>query len=545
MGLLDFLKMPRSDNPNRKASLQGRSQVYNLLDNIIGFDDDRVTAGEAFGAVLRDDPVGLLSSAAQGVKGDLDNLMFEGGAMERPQDVLGYAAAPMAPGARGLLSNNPNVMNALLSRKDASNIFGAGSSQARYGDESTGGYMDMLERPDGSASTLELFVPEDARGQGGGKRLLSEVMGEYPRMGGQVSSKAAAKNAYAAGRRPYGQPDATLEDVFAAIDDMSSVNLITPNMQPTPPSPAPRNEAEAMAQKVLETRAAGIKAYHGSPHDFDEFSIDAIGTGEGAQAYGHGLYFASAEDVAKKYRDDLSGWSSAGAERTLEAVGGDVDLAIFETQQKLGRLLERNETGAFEGAERNFNMQRQIQEDKIAQLEKYKKTGSFDAGSMYEVNINANPEDFLDWDIAGPEQSANVRKALTSIANKDPQVMQAFREAMQRGDRGSIYESILQDRLGDVRRNQESAAKRLQEEGILGIKYLDAGSRGTDAATQNFVVFDDKLISIVRKYGIAGAAAMLGVSTMDVNQAMAQGLQQQGLISPPSEQPTQRQGLLQ
>jgi hypothetical protein len=35
----------------------------------------------------------------------------------------------------------------------------------------------------------------------------------------------------------------------------------------------------------------GIKAYHGSPHDFDQFSMSKIGTGEGAQAYGHGLYF--------------------------------------------------------------------------------------------------------------------------------------------------------------------------------------------------------------------------------------------------------------
>ena len=43
-------------------------------------------------------------------------------------------------------------------------------------------------------------------------------------------------------------------------------------------------------------------AYHGSPHDFDKFTTEAIGTGEGAQAYGHGLYFAEAEDVAEGYR---------------------------------------------------------------------------------------------------------------------------------------------------------------------------------------------------------------------------------------------------
>ena len=282
-------------------------------------------------------------------------------------------------------------------------------------------------------------------------------------------------------------------------------------------------EAAKPSPAELAQEVAGFKAYHGSPHDFDKFSMDAIGTGEGAQVYGHGLYFAEAEDVAKKYRDDLAGWSTAGAQRTLESVGGDVDRAILETQQKLDRLLERNQTGAFQGAERNFNMQRQIQEDKIAQLEKYKRTGNFDAGSMYEVNINANPEDFLDWDAPAPQQSDRVRKALTSIANSDPEVMSKFREAMARGDSGSIYEAILQDKTGTVAGNQAGAARRLRESGILGIKYKDAGSRGTASGTRNFVVFDENLINIVKKYGVAGAATMLGVTAMDVEQAMAQG----------------------
>ena len=42
---------------------------------------------------------------------------------------------------------------------------------------------------------------------------------------------------------------------------------------------------------ALETAPGGIRAYHGSPYDFPAFDISKIGTGEGAQAYGHGLYF--------------------------------------------------------------------------------------------------------------------------------------------------------------------------------------------------------------------------------------------------------------
>jgi hypothetical protein len=44
-------------------------------------------------------------------------------------------------------------------------------------------------------------------------------------------------------------------------------------------------------------------AWHGSPHRFDEFKIDAIGTGEGTQAFGFGLYFAQAKDVASRYME--------------------------------------------------------------------------------------------------------------------------------------------------------------------------------------------------------------------------------------------------
>ena len=42
----------------------------------------------------------------------------------------------------------------------------------------------------------------------------------------------------------------------------------------------------------------GAIVWHGSPHKFDKFDSSKIGTGEGAQAYGHGVYFAESPDVA-------------------------------------------------------------------------------------------------------------------------------------------------------------------------------------------------------------------------------------------------------
>lgn len=62
----------------------------------------------------------------------------------------------------------------------------------------------------------------------------------------------------------------------------------------------------------LSGAEGGIRAYHGSPYDFKRFDIAKIGTGEGNQAYGPGLYFAENEAVAKGYRDRLSGNGSPG-----------------------------------------------------------------------------------------------------------------------------------------------------------------------------------------------------------------------------------------
>jgi hypothetical protein len=55
-----------------------------------------------------------------------------------------------------------------------------------------------------------------------------------------------------------------------------------------------------------EGRKYGQPAYHGSPHVFEKFSLDHIGSGEGAQAFGHGLYFAENRGIAEGYRKTLS-----------------------------------------------------------------------------------------------------------------------------------------------------------------------------------------------------------------------------------------------
>ena len=161
-----------------------------------------------------------------------------------------------------------------------------------------------------------------------------------------------------------------------------------------------------------------IRAFHGSPHDFDKFSMDKIGTGEGAQAYGHGLYFADQEAVAKEYKNKLATLNADGATRLLETMGGDYDAAIRVVDKEMARLNAMPDKG---GDARRWQSMMHIQQEKRRTLEAMK-SGNYVPGRMYEVEIDANPDDFLDWDAPLSEQSQTVQDALLN-SQPDPDLV--------------------------------------------------------------------------------------------------------------------------
>lgn len=149
----------------------------------------------------------------------------------------GVSYGPSSRQLGGLLSEAYNPVGMVKqfdfqkSVRDASEIFGEGSKRIKYTEPNSGGFIEVLQKQDGSASVLGLEVPEAFRGKGIGESLQSKVLNDFSEMQGQVSSKAAAKTAYRLGRRPPGQPDATLDDVYKLMDENSSVNLVSPEMQ--------------------------------------------------------------------------------------------------------------------------------------------------------------------------------------------------------------------------------------------------------------------------------------------------------------------------
>jgi len=143
------------------------------------------------------------------------------------------------------------------------------------------------------------------------------------------------------------------------------------------------------------------------------------------------------------------------------------------------------------------------------------------SGALYEVNIKANPEDFLDWDKPLSEQPQKVRDAFKHR-------IEALRElgaSIGKDPDGATLEQIAHPtvQLDEVDWNRglrQQAADFMRESGIPGIKYFDVMSRNAGEGSRNYVVFDENLIGIVRKYGIAAAAIMLGMSQADLAQAM-------------------------
>lgn len=250
--------------------------------------------------------------------------------------------------------------------------------------------------------------------------------------------------------------------------------------------------SKAMREAAEAAPSPGITAYHGSPHTFDQFSLDKIGTGEGAQAYGHGLYFAEQEGVAKNYRDALTNKRIPDGEHIDKVAFNVVRAGPNKTDAELVPFVR--------------NAYPNAPDDRIAQAIATARANQ-QTGSMYQVRINADPNDFLDWDAPLSGQSEKVRAAASRLALPDdlPRVQRQIADGSISG--AGLYRAPLQ--IGG--RSDAPATRAWAEAGIPGIKYLDQGSRGAGEGSRNFVVFDPKIIDIMKRYGVAApvAAAIL------------------------------------
>lgn len=222
-----------------------------------------------------------------------------------------------------------------------------------------------------------------------------------------------------------------------------------------------------------------IRAYHGSPHRFSRFSAEKIGAGQGAQSFGHGLYFAENPKVAQTYSDMLGEVEIKGlTPEELSIVPGHLKADAYSgslTKKKLDELIAQ------------YSESEDIVRHRLVPvLKKLRSMGNIEAkraGGVYEVKIKAKPDEFLDWDKPLSEQSPKVRAALEKIGVPDSlrdgqEVTRWLAQAAPRWQRDKVMPQLKGS--GD-----EMASQVLREAGIPGIRYLDEGSR---ALNGNFVL---------------------------------------------------------
>lgn len=306
------------------------------------------------------------------------------------------------------------------------------------------------------------------------------------------------------------------------------------------------DEAQAgIVNKALNA----IRAYHGSPHKFDKFDISKIGTGEGAQAYGHGLYFAENPATAQEYRSRLAGRPEI---KSLSIAGHRVGpFNSFDYSPKGSSNYENLRSSLFEDMLINEDalvsdpknvqklaadiLQRKIkdlhQEWPEALPEAQKLLSDINRpggvglrmgetpGSMYEVDIHADPSHMLDWDKPLSEQHPNVINSISDVvrAAKEDAANPFSLSGNFQGSRSTEYGNpekykdlsgaALHDMLSRVY-GHEMQSNELRNRGIPGIRYLDAASRGAGEGTSNYVVFDPNIIEILRRYMSGGRVEM-------------------------------------
>jgi hypothetical protein len=233
-----------------------------------------------------------------------------------------------------------------------------------------------------------------------------------------------------------------------------------------------------------------VRAYHGTPHKVDKFTTAKIGTGEGAQAYGWGLYFAESERVAKTYQEQLrprqpDDYDSAFTEAAKSFIASNGKVTL----EDLRSAYPKASTAALEWGMREARGQ--------------------ERGNLYTVELLPDADEFLDWDKPLSEQPEKVQQVFFDLLSDLTGKMKAEMEGKEMSQRekavalgiprapvnvqnlidlwlndATASGSGLYDLIRGVRGNgatptdtAKAASEYLASLGIPGIRYADGQSR--------------------------------------------------------------------
>jgi len=243
--------------------------------------------------------------------------------------------------------------------------------------------------------------------------------------------------------------------------------------------------AAALGGKFLAPALAGaIKAYHGSPYKFDKFDMSKIGTGEGAQAYGHGLYFAESPRVAADYKKNVT--ASKQYDFWTDEIRAKLPKALTNKEfDELGKLSQKMFSGLSPNEMSRWRELKDINANYDNAVKELTPTGN-----LYETNLRwpdaareaadpLSPHHFLDYDKPLSEQSDYV-KSMLSVDKRAKDKLYGSGAEYYRGLTGRYAQDApihFSAEQAEEKFGMPLASQQLKALGIPGIRYKDAGSR--------------------------------------------------------------------
>lgn len=265
------------------------------------------------------------------------------------------------------------------------------------------------------------------------------------------------------------------------------------------------------------------KAYHGSPYTFDNFDLGAIGTGEGNQAHGWGLYFAQDKKIAENYKDILganSGEVITG--KTKYKINEDGDWYDENTGNIIDditplsmALTEVLETGNSNKAIEHLQEFIKSKEGKTAQTVISQVKRAKEAIKLLKKNEFAGHEQKTAFEVEIPEDNELIDE-FKNINEQPRKVQAAIRKAWKEiGYKPSALQYMsgreFYKQLASELSGEKAASEKLNSLGVKGITY-DGLVDG-----KCFVVFDDKAIRIINRYNQEHKGSYAGAYDADRN----------------------------
>jgi hypothetical protein len=281
-----------------------------------------------------------------------------------------------------------------------------------------------------------------------------------------------------------------------------------------------RNDIMEMVKKSIkrilkESDLNELEAWHGTTANFDRFDLSFLGTGEGTQVYGYGVYLTDVYDTGKWYAISTAYDKNKGKNKSYRAD----DKSIINGMYTLLYCVKNWDTGNIpieeikERVTKNFNSKKRGKNETVAYNYIMNATSSEEIENIivklkneaaeqyvryvYQVDIPDGP--YIDWNETDQTFINTIFEQISQ--NFDT----SFITRRKFNNFGAMFEKLRgwkhpKDKdANTIGIDQKDLSLFLYKLGYVGIKVRTGNKKGGDGRGMNLIVFDDNLVKITKQ----------------------------------------------